>query len=179
MAVDVFLQFPKAAVPGNIQPTGDTVDAAFKGAVAVSGFTIGTENATTVGSASAGAGVGKARFKELVISRRVDKASGPLFQACCAGAHFPEVVLSVRRTASAGKPGSPYLVLRFSMVFCTNVDWAGPGDEGVEESVTFAYGAMQVVYQAMDSATGAMVGPAAMTSWSQVTNSPQYPVAGA
>ena len=55
----------------------------------------------------------------------------------------------------------------------------GPGDEGAEESVTFEYGALQVVYQPMDSATGAPVGNAATTSWNQVVNSPQYPVAGA
>jgi hypothetical protein len=38
------------------------------------------------------------------------------------------------------------LIYRFSMVFCTKLDWAGPGEEGAEESVSFAYGALQVVY---------------------------------
>ena len=179
MATDAFLQFPKPAAAGNIQLVGESLDTAFKGAIQITDFTLGAENATTVGTASGGAGVGKARLKEFVIKKKADKASGPLFQACCTGAHFPEAVLSVRKTSGSGKTGAAYLVYRLSMVFCTNVEWTGPADDGAEETVTFAYGALQVVYQPTDSTTGAAVGSASTINWNQVVNKPEYPAAGA
>ena len=64
------------------------------------------------------------------------------------------------------------------MVFCSKVEWSGPGDEGPIESVSFAYGALQVAYQAIDVATGALGTPSAIT-WNQVANTAQYPVVGA
>ena len=177
MATDAFLQFPKPAAAGNIQPTGESLDIAFKGAIQVIDFALGSENPTTLGS-STGAGAGKVRLSELVIKKKADKASGPLFQACSTGAHFPEAILSVRKSSVSAKTGAPYLVYRLSMVFCTKVEWTGPADDGAAETVTFAYGALQVVYQTTD-ATGTAVGSASTTTWNQLTNSPQYPVTGA
>jgi type VI secretion system secreted protein Hcp len=178
MATDAFLLFTKPTTPGNLQAVGETSDPAFKGAIELIDFSFGAENATSIGSATSGAGTGKARLNEFVIRKTTDKASGVLFQACCTGAHFPEAVLSIRKTIGTGKP-SVYLVYRFSMVFCSKVEWSGPGDEGPIESVTFAYGALQVSYQSIDAATGALVGTPVLISWNQVVNTPQFPVAGA
>lgn len=179
MAISVFLQFPKAATAGNILPVGESLDAAFKGAIQVVDFSLGAENVTTIGSSTGGAGAGKARLREFVVRRNADKASGPLFQACCTGAHFPEAVLSVRKTSGTAATGVVYLTYRFSMVFCSKVEWTGPGDEGVEEAVTFTYGALQVVYQPLNGSTGAAAGSSSTTSWNQVASNAQYPVAGA
>lgn len=176
---DAFLQFPKPAAAGNIQPVGESLDSAFKGAIQIADFSLDVENVTTIGTASGGASSGKAKLNEFVIRKKADKASGPLFQACCTGAHFPEAVLSIRKISGSTKPGPAYLIYRFSMVFCTKLEWAGPGDEGPEESVTFAYGALQVVYQPVDNTTGAPAGNALTIAWNQVVNSDKYPVTGA
>ncbi len=178
MATEAFLQFPKASV-GNIQPVGEVLDPLLKTAIQIADFALGIENVTTIGTATGGAGTGKAKLNELVIKKSVDRASGPLMQACAQGAHFPEAVLSVRKANATGKPGPAYLTYRFSMIFCTKVEWAGPGDEGPEESVTFAYGAVQVSYQQADPTTGVLQGTAVPTSWNQVTNTDKFPVAGA
>jgi len=177
MATEAFLQFTKPTIQG-IQVVGETVDPAFKGAIQVLDFTFGAENATTIGSTATGAAAGKARLNEFVVRKNTDKASGSLFQACCTGVHSPEAVLSIRKTVGTGKP-SVYLTYRFSMVFCSKVEWSGPGDEGPIESVSFAYGALQVAYQAIDGTTGALVGTPSAITWNQVANTAQYPVVGA
>ena len=110
-----------------------------------------------------------------MIKKKADKASGPLFQACCTGAHFPEAVLSIRKASGSAKAGAVYLIYRLSMVFCTKLEWTGPGDDGADETVTFAYGAMQVVHQPTDGPAGAAIGNASTVSWNQVVNSAQYP----
>ena len=53
--------------------------------------------AETTGSASTGAGAGKAKFEEFTIEKAVDLSSVPLYNACTAGAHFPSVMLAVKK----------------------------------------------------------------------------------
>ncbi len=172
MPSDAFLVFPKPSQTGGIQPAGESVDKAFPNAIVLTDFHLGMENLTTIGSATGGATTGKARFAELTIGKAVDKATGSLVLACCQGAHFPEAVVSVRKPSATGLP-LVYLVYRFSMVFCTKVEWAGPGDVGPDERVTLVYGGLQVSYQQTDP-TGKLL-PALTTSWNQVTNTPQFP----
>ena len=76
MAIDAFLQFPKATAMGNIQPVDESLDKAFLNAIQLGEFTLGMENKTTIGSATGGAGAGKVQFAEFTIKKVVDKASG-------------------------------------------------------------------------------------------------------
>ena len=46
-------------------------------------------------------------------------------------------------TATAGKEFSRF---RFDTVFTTKIDWSGPGDEGPEESITFVYGKLGIMF---------------------------------
>jgi type VI protein secretion system component Hcp len=62
-----------------------------------------------------------------------------------------------------------YAIYQFNMVFVTDIDVSGGGGEdALEETVTLAYGAMQVTYTPL-SATGAPVKQQVAT-WNQVTN---------
>ena len=47
---------------------------------------------------------------------------------------------------TATSTGAPYVLFNFGTVFTTKIDWSGPGDEGPEESITFAYGQLQIQY---------------------------------
>jgi type VI secretion system secreted protein Hcp len=151
MAADNFLWFPAAATGGLLvgkatQPEGETTDDWFskKKAVEVSSFSFDIENPTTIGSATGGGGAGKVKFNEFTIEKFVDQASAPLFNACAAGAHFPSVMLIIR------KPGGQnllYLQFAFCMVFVKSVSWdGGGGDENWKETVKFRYGAMGFQY---------------------------------
>jgi type VI secretion system secreted protein Hcp len=175
MAFDTFLEFPKPALgaPGQITAVGESGDAAHKGSVQVSSFAFGVENPTIIGSATGGAGTGKAKFSTLQVTKGIDSASPGLFSALSTGAHFPEAVLHIRK-AGAG-PSADYLVYRFSMVFVTKVDWAAAsGDDAPQETVELMYGAMQVSY-AQQMATG-QLGQPRLATWNQVTNTPEYSV---
>src|ERR1700688_2316209 len=143
MAADNFMWFPSAATGGLIQannankPLGESTDDWFKSknALEVSGITFGVSQAETTGSGTSGAGAGKAKFEEISIDKNVDLASVPLYVACAAGAHFPTVMLAVRKAG-----GSPLLYLQycFRMVFVTSINWnGGSGDEAPRETIKF------------------------------------------
>jgi len=152
MAADNFLWFPDAAALGtNVtgkagKPEGETTDDRFvaKKALEIMSFSFGVAQAETSGSTTGGASAGKAKFEEFTIERNVDQASAPLFNACTGGAHFPNVVLAIRKAG-----GDPLLYLQyiFRQVFVTNISWSGGGgEEGFKETVKFKFGAMGIQY---------------------------------
>lgn len=173
MAVDLYLVIPPS--PTNPPISGDPVtDQYFKTAfpsatvVEIRQFSVGSENLTTVGSVSGGAGAGKTTLKELVVEKSVDTASRALFSLNATGGHLAKMQIYLRKTGVTA--GKPYLVYAFSTVFLSKIDWsATDGDDQPIELLTFAYGAMGIGYypQKPDGTFGTSV----KSSWSQLTNS--------
>ena len=182
MPADNFVWFPKAAVGGLLgqhgKPEGESADEWFskKGALEVLSLSFGITQAESSGSGSTGAGMGRAKFDEFTIEKFVDRASVPLYNACTAGAHFPDVLLAVR------KPGGSnllYLQFIFRMVFVTNISWSGGGgDETPKETVKFKFGAMGIQYQQQDAKGQPKTGGKNSASWSTVTNKNELTVPG-
>jgi YD repeat-containing protein len=104
-------------------------------------------NKSTIGSATSGAGSGKAKFNEFTITKTTDKASPAFFKNCVAGAHYKSVVIHMRK--AGGDPSSS--------------DWSGPGDEGPEESITMVYGTIGVHYTRQENSSS--------SSWNSASNS--------
>jgi type VI secretion system secreted protein Hcp len=181
MAADNFLWFPEAAKGGLLvgnatQPQGETTDSWFskKKALEVLSLSFGVSQAETSGSASTGAGAGKAKFEEFTVEKAVDLASVPLYVACTAGAHYPSVMLAVRKS---GGNHLIYLQYIFRMVFVTNISWSGGGgEEAPKETVKFKFGAMgiQYVQQMADGTEGTKM----QGAWSTTTNKPSLDVTG-
>ena len=147
MPVDAFIKFSPAEGSNMLVPKGESLDAIFKDYFEIKDFSFGVENKATVGSATSGAGGGKVQFNEFTIKKTTDSASTLFFKNCCAGAHYGVVTLAIRKAgADPNATGKPYLVWNFGTVFTTKIDWSGPGDEGPEEGITFAYGALSVAY---------------------------------
>jgi len=175
VAADNFLWFPNPAKGGLLtnkgdKPEGETTDDHFKDlkALELKSFKFGVEQAETTGSGSGGASAGKAKFGEFEITKGVDRASAPLFTACCAGAHFPSVYLAARK---AGGSNLVYLQYCFRQVFVTKIDWSGgAGEEAPEETVTFKYGAMGIQYIRQKPDGSGDTPEQGM--WSVVTNKP-------
>ena len=173
MACDNFLWFPDPATGGLLseaatKPAGETTDKWFSklNALEVLSFSFGASQAETSGSASMGAAAGKASFEEFSIEKFVDLASVPLYNACTAGAHFPTLMLAIRKAG-----GSPLLYLQFifRMVFVVNIGWSGGGgEEAPKESIKFRYGALGVQYtrQLPSGAAGTPI----PQMWSVITN---------
>jgi Type VI secretion system effector, Hcp len=97
MAVDIFLVIPPVPTvpstqpPVSADPVADQYFAtAFKGAavVEVRELSLGEETPSTVGSATTGAGAGKAKLNDLVIVKSVDKLSRSLYAMSVTGRHF-------------------------------------------------------------------------------------------
>jgi len=172
MAVDAFLYLKVPDKNKSFQPVGETTDKTYKEycAFEIKDFSFDVEHGHTIGSATTGAGGGKAKFGELTCKRTTDSASSIFFRNCCAGMHYESAVIAIRKAGgdmeSAGKA---YLYFAFGTVFTTKVDWSGPGDEGPEETVTFAFGQFGVRYMQQD-ATGELSGTKKDADWDQTKN---------
>jgi type VI secretion system secreted protein Hcp len=173
MAVDSFIWFDHQGSSGMLPVKGETTDAYFSKVKPSPAFEIkdwGFEvtNKSTIGSATTGAGGGKAEFAEFTITKMVDSASPYFFRNCVAGAHYKTVILACRKAgADSSKAGKPYLFYTFGTVFTTKVSWKH-SDDGPTEDITFVYGALQIQYlpQGADGAMGKPI-PA---MWSVLNN---------
>jgi type VI secretion system secreted protein Hcp len=141
MAYDAFLKLDGM--------DGESSDDKYKGYVEVSSFSFGITHMTTIGSATGGAGSGRAALGELTISKVVDKSSTVLFQKCATGEHFAKGKFVVRK---AGGTQMEYLVLTMETVFVTSAHFSSAsGEENANESVSLAIGKLGVDYSPQDS----------------------------
>jgi type VI secretion system secreted protein Hcp len=109
-------------------------------AIEVESFSWGSENPTTIGSATGGAGAGKIKFNELTIVKKVDKASPALFKNEATGSHYPVAVLSLRKAGAK----EPYLNFTMKTVFTTKIAYSGDSPEVVTEEITFVFGSVAI-----------------------------------
>jgi type VI secretion system secreted protein Hcp len=128
-------------------------------AIAVEDFAWSAENPTTIGSATGGAGAGKIKFNEFVITKKVDEMSPLLYKQMSFGAHAQTATLTVRRAESA-----PYATFTFKTVFITKMDYSGASQEVPTENVHFVVGSWT-----LESSNG-KGGKAAKHGWNQVLN---------
>lgn len=169
MAVDVFLSM----VTGGSAVKGETQDAVFaKDAFEIEDYEFTVENPTTIGSATGGAGGGKAKFKEFVVYKTIDVASPALFQHAASGSHFEKAILSVRKAGGAKGGEKPYLTYEFSTVFITSIthELEEKVDDLPTEKLVFVYGGLQIKYSTQDA--GGKLSAPTQGTWNQVTNSP-------
>lgn len=177
MAFDAFVVFTTQS--GQPPLVGETQDAQFhaKGAIEITSFSFGIHNTLSIGSASGGAGAGKAQLMELKISKVVDRVSPSLLQYVGSGAHFAQMDLYLRKAGGGSKTGLVFLQYSFKLVSVSNVEWSGgTGEDTVKEDVSFVYGALQIKYtsqkasgQAGDTYTG---------TWNQVKNNSSFAIPG-
>jgi type VI secretion system secreted protein Hcp len=168
VSLDLFLQFVATAQASPIVVVGESVDKSHPQTIALSAVEFGVENTATIGTASGGAGAGKAKFRVLKVSKQVDSASPSLFKALVTGAHFTQAKIFVRR--AGGTTPVDYATYQFGLVYVTDIDVSGSsGGDALEETVTLAYGAMQMTYSPL-TATGA-ADKQQVATWNQVTNS--------
>ncbi|MGE3507568.1 MAG: type VI secretion system tube protein Hcp [Vicinamibacterales bacterium] len=170
MPVEAFIKFTAPTGANTPVPVGASGDVVFKDYARLTEFSFGIENQTTIGSATGGAGAGRAQFREFTIRRTTDPSSNAIYRNCAAGAHYGLVTIVVRQVGSPG--GKPHIVYNFGMVFTVRIEYAGPGDEGPEEVVTFAYGALSIA-TAKQLPDGRLE-PLKNTDWNQVTNTPTF-----
>ncbi len=191
MAFDTYMQFTdpqggllkgesQAKINGD-SPLGTDIkqDSIFE----IDDFSFDIEQVLNIGSQSSGAGAGKVTFNPFQITRKTDRASPTLFTMCCAGQHFKQVTLYLRR-ASGGSSGLgstdmtsgiTFLRFDFALVAVKTISWSGSdGDEACKEEVQFEYGALQVKYVQQGSDGQPMSSGQTMGSWNQIYNNNQF-----
>ena len=77
---------------------------------------------------SGGGGSGKANFQELTITKRLDKSSPILMEACATGKTTPKLILSLTRSGGSDGGETEYLVIRMEDVLVTSVSTGGSSD---------------------------------------------------
>jgi type VI secretion system secreted protein Hcp len=134
-AMDMFLKVP------NIPGESTAID--HKDEIEISSYSFGINNTTVV--ASGGISGGKAVFKDLSLTKRVDKSSPPLMLACAGGRHLTEAILTIRRSG-ADKP-TDFMRITLTDVIVSSIGSAGAaGGDVPQESISFNYGKIKIEY---------------------------------
>jgi type VI secretion system secreted protein Hcp len=164
-ATDYFLKVTPQ--PGMSEPiVGESVDRDFPGLIEIESFSFGAENVLSIGSASGGAGAGKAKFQEFTVKKAVDSTTPRFLRTLAMGGHFASVEL-IARTAGPNGSVVPVRTL-FQMVAISKQEQSGSSGEAMQEQLTFQFGA---IAQATVSPKSP-VKPDSFASWSVLTNTP-------
>src|SRR5262245_29706145 len=146
---------------------GESTDATHAGEIDVESFSWGETNVTTIGSATGGAGAGRVKFDQLIITTRVSSASPQIAGMCAAGQHFPTGTLTVRK---AGGKQEDYYKVNFKLLFITKYrSVAAVGTDVIpRDEITFEFGEYSIEYrpQTKDGSLGSAV----ITGWNQIRN---------
>jgi len=168
MAFDTYMQ-----IDGGTDVVGEataTFTPALPGAFEVFSFSWGASNPTTVGTTGAGLSAGKVSVSSFNIMKKSDKSSAKLFGACCVGQHYKKAQVICRKAAgTAGKQGI-FLQYDFSDVMVESIQWSGSsgGDDTPTESVSFAFGIVNITYNLQNTVTGE-ISAGSTASWNLTT----------
>lgn len=133
MAFDAFLKLDGIE--------GESADHKHKGEIEVLSFSWGITNTTTIGSATGGAGAGKATVHDFSIIKMIDASSPLLFEKCCTGEH----IASGTFTLVDRQTGLGFYKVNFDQIFISGVQpAANPGGGVPTESVSLNFGRIEI-----------------------------------
>ncbi|MEJ8472471.1 Hcp family type VI secretion system effector [Roseibium algae] len=147
MADDAFMYIEDSVAKINGESTDKTFES--KKAFELKSVSFGIENSSSIGSSTSGAGQGKTTFNPISITKQVDSASTSLVHSCTLGNHLNKAFIELRRAGavSGNTGGGTFMKFHFKQVLVTKVEWSGSGgEENVEETVEFVYGAIKIEY---------------------------------
>jgi type VI secretion system secreted protein Hcp len=126
--------------------TGESQREGHEGQVELKSFALGGNNVSSVGSGKGG-GTGTVSLSDFQITKLTDATSAEFFQHMCDGEHFPTATVTLYKSGGSGGP-LDYLVYKFEEVYVTSINWSGAegGDSVPYESVSFAYGKIEITY---------------------------------
>src|SRR3954470_2612390 len=136
MAFAALIWFESEA--GGLPIPGETQDKVLPAnAIPIAGYSWSSENTTSIGSSSGGAGTGRAKLNPLKFKAGIGTHSPVLFKYLVTGAHFKAAHLTLR----SGKNNPPFWLLDLGFVFVTAVSQTfDPATDMPLEEWTLAYG---------------------------------------
>jgi type VI secretion system secreted protein Hcp len=139
MAVDMFMKIDTV--------DGEAQDAKHKKEIDVLSWHWGMSNAGSAHNGS-GAGAGKCNVHDLTFTKWVDTATPKLALACCAGKHFKDATLVIRK---AGDQPVEYLKIKMETVLISGVSTGGSGsEERLTENITLNFSKVNLDYVPQD-----------------------------
>ena len=125
-AQSILLQFP------NIIGTSTIVG--HVGDIILTGYAASASNATTVGSATGGAGAGKVTCGQITLVKPVDQTSVPFLKLLLTGARTAGPATIIFESTTGAKPFDYYKVA-LQDIFVTSITQSDPQDTGVTETI--------------------------------------------
>jgi len=140
MAFDAFLKITGVK--------GESTDAKHTNEIQVETFGFGVSN--TGSAAGGGGGAGKTTTQDFSFAGGLTSAGPQLFLACASGKHFPDAVLTVRRS---GQKDVEFYRLKFSDILISSYAEAGTAaTDGVPlDHVTFNFAKLEISYTRQDA----------------------------
>ena len=135
MAADIFAKL------GDIK--GESLDDKHKDEIEVLSYSWGVTHPVNVHGGGGGAPPGKATFRDLTITPRIDKASPSLMRACATGEHFKDGTITHRK---AGKGQQEFLIIKMNDIIITGVTHTRDTNE-TSENVTMAFAKVDLEYR--------------------------------
>ncbi|MGH9895432.1 MAG: Hcp family type VI secretion system effector [bacterium] len=138
MAFDAFLKIDGV--------DGESTRKGFEKQMEIESFNWGVANPVTIGSGTGGVGGGKATVTSFSVTKKSDKASAVLFQACLEGTHYPKALVTLNK--AGGKSPVDFLKYEFEKVYVENMNQSGAsgGDDSALEQVSFVFGKVSMTY---------------------------------
>ena len=147
-AVDYFMKIEGVA--------GESTDDKHKGEIDIMSFSWGETQQGSHGGGGGG-GAGKVQMQDLHFTKKVDKATAPLFLACAVGSHLKSVVIVARK---AGKTQQEYLKYTLSDCLVSSYQVGGSqGDVVPMEQISLNFAKIEVEYKPQ-KADGTLDAPA-------------------
>ncbi|MEM7205006.1 MAG: type VI secretion system tube protein Hcp [Planctomycetota bacterium] len=128
---DIFVRIPGI--------TGGATHPAYQGWIQVESSGMDLTNSATLGMVSGGAGAGRVRLSEMVLSGGLDTALPPVVAACAAMQHFSKVEIHFLRTD--GSSALPALEIGLGEVVITKVEHVFDPDP--QQQVSLLFGKVQ------------------------------------
>jgi len=122
----------------------------------VFGWNWGAEQVGT-GHIGTGGGAGKVSVHDLVVTKKVDKASPNLFLACAKGKHIDKAVLTIAK--AGGDKQLDYYTITMENLMITSFS-NQTGSTEIDEVITLKFSNVELSYQPQDSKSGAAKGGA-------------------
>lgn len=88
-----------------------------------------------------GGGAGKVQMQDFHFTKKIDRASVTLFEACAKGQHFPTATLTARK---AGGGQQEYLIVKFSDLIVSSYQTGGSEGALPTESISISFENIQL-----------------------------------
>ena len=176
--VDIFVDLtPASGSVGNLTPVSQgqaqNPTSSNSGLFAITAFSLGATNSSTIGSSTSGAGAGKVHFDQFKFEKTVDKYSSGLFTTLASGKSLKSVDIIVRKPSAHGLiPVAQYML---KTVFITGIHISSGGSGTPTETIEGEYGAIVFDVYEQTGSGKPTAGPPG--GWNQVTNTPVQGVA--